>query len=646
MLKKLFCCKPIYFAALFCISFLTTNAQSTKIGKELYQASAIPDSLKTEANSVVRYSSDVLVVKGAGRATKKHHSIITVLNEKGDDDAMQVLFYDRKFNSVGSFLMTVYNAAGLPLKKYHKSDMYDRAAVDGISIVTDDRLLAIKHTIASYPCTIELEYEKSLNSYLSLGSWVIQQPEKAVEFAEYIVQVSPETGFRFQNKNTKVAPIKTSDGILDTYIWKVANLKAAKPEDDALDWQITPRVIFAANQFQFDGIPGDFSTWQNYGKWHLALNQYASDLNPARVQEIQQMTADLKTDKEKARFLYEYMQHNIRYVSVQLGIGGLKPFAASFVDQKKYGDCKAMSNYMSALLQAVNIPSHYAIVNAGTNAEPADERFPNSAFNHVILCVPLKGDTTWLECTSSTQPFGKLGSFTENRRALLVTANGGLLVNTPKSTADDNQLNSDVQIKLNADGSAKVKMKLIGTGGYRETYVDLASAKLDEQKESLLRLYRIKQPILFNLTAAEDKNGLKEIDLDLEYDKFYEIAAGNKQFYRPRAFDLWSITCPPLDKRKTDYYFNYPMQKLCTTLIDLPEGFEVESLPANQTLKFTYGNYEVQYVYDTAKNQVKSVAKFNLNSQVIPAAKYTEMQQYMDNIAAAQNKKLVIRKKA
>jgi hypothetical protein len=260
--------------------------------------------------------------------------------------------------------------------------------------------------------------------------------------------------------------------------------------------------------------------------------------------------------------------------------------------------------------------------------------------------VPLKGDTTWLECTSSTQQFGKLGPFTENRRALLITEDGGKLVNTPHSTMQDNQFNSEAHIVLDADGGAKTTVKFFCTGEYRDQYIYYSSLKTDKQKEKILEGLNIKQPISFDIKNAEDKNGTKEIDLALEYDKFCDIKAADKQFYHPHAFDLVPFTLPIEEKRKSDYYFNNPMQKTCVTTIDLPQGFEVETLPATQSLKFTYGNYEVKYIYDVVKNQVVSTAMFNLTKHVIPAGKYTEMQQYLDAIAKAQNKKLVIRRKA
>jgi len=220
------------------------------------------------------------------------------------------------------------------------------------------------------------------------------------------------------------------------------------------------------------------------------------------------------------------------------------------------------------------------------------------------------------------------------------------LVNTPKSTPQENQFNSEAHITLQPDGSAKTHIKILSTGEYREMYLGMGAIKMDDQKEFLLRDLKIKQPSSFDFKLDKDVNGIKEVDLNLEYDQFCDVKAGDKQFYRPLAFLLWDGKAPILEKRKTDYYWDFPRIKTCTTTIDLPQGFEVETLPVNASLKFTYGNYELNYAYNKEKNQVVSTAKFTLNNHVIPAAKYTEMQQYMDAVAKAQNKKLVIKKKA
>ncbi len=637
----------ISFGILFItFPFIKTQAQERELSKDVFIAAKIPDSLKENANSVIRYSYTELNVKISGRRTVKHHRIVTVLNEKGDREADFFLPYNRKFDNLSSIEMRVYNAAGDQIKKYHKGDMYDGAASDDETLVTDDRFLAVRHTIANYPSTVETVYEEDISSSLDLGSWDIQNDEQAVQNSIYQVDIDQNAGFRYLEKNISVKPQSSVINGSAIYSWKVSNLKAIKLEENAEYWRVFPRIDFASKSFSFYGLNGDMSSWQSFGQFIKALNADVCTLTPQREAEIRKMTDTIKSDKGKARFLYNYMQQNMRYVSIQLGIGGLKPFAANFVDQKKYGDCKALSNYMSALLRAVNIPSYYAIVNADANQEPADAKFPFDYFNHVILCVPFKNDTTWLECTSKTNQFGKLGPFTENRRALLITENGGRLVNTPRSLFADNTFNSDVHITLDAEGGAKAQVKILSTGGYRDSYIGLAALKMDDQKEAIIRTLKMKQASEFNLTHAADLNGTKELDFDLNYDRFCDVKAGDKQFLRPHVFELVGFTVPVEEKRKSDYYFEHPLQKTCTTVIDLPTGYEVETLPANQVLKFSYGNYDLSFAYDAAKNQVISKAKFNLVNQVIPAAKYNELQQYLDAVVKAQNKKLVIKRKA
>lgn len=639
--------KSRLFVLVLCLSsFLKAYCQDN-VPPDAYIAAKIPDSLKMDANSVVRYNLEEYDVQGPGKAEYKSHSIVTILNEKGNHNAGISLSYSKKYSSIGSFEMRIYDADGKLIKKYHKSDMYDHASDNGEELVTDERVMEIGHTIASYPVTIEMTFEKDDNSQFGVGQWYIREPEQSVEKSVCCISIRSDAGFRYLNSNTNIKPLKTSNAERDLYVWQVNNLKAYKMEKGAARWRVLPMVDFYQNKFQSFGYPGDISSWQNYGKWVYDLNKDVCTLSTQRAEEIKKMTDTIKSDKLKAKFLYEYMQKSMRYVSVDLGIGGFKPFDANFVDQKKYGDCKALANYMYALLKAVNIQSNWVVIYRGLNGQNAKPDFPTNHFNHEILCIPFKNDTTWLECTGNTQPFGTLDATTQNRNALLISEDGGKLVTTPKSSADENQFNTRSHIQLMEDGSAKAEVKILSRGELRAIFVELLpELKDDQKKEMLIRNLNIKQPSLFDFKQGQDANGLDEFNLTLEYDKFCDVLTGDKQFIKPRLLSFWDITVPLLEKRNTDYYFPFPMQEQNVTTIDLPTGFDVETLPANTSLKFTYGNYELGYVYNKEKNQVISTAKFILNNQVIPAGKYTEMQQYMDAIAKAQNKKLVIKKKA
>jgi transglutaminase-like putative cysteine protease len=108
--------------------------------------------------------------------------------------------------------------------------------------------------------------------------------------------------------------------------------------------------------------------------------------------EIQQITANCKTPLEKMEKIYGLLQQKTRYISVQLGIGGWQPFDATYVAEKGYGDCKALSNFTKAMLEVVGIPSYYTIIRAGENATEINPAFPANQFNHAILCVPLPKD--------------------------------------------------------------------------------------------------------------------------------------------------------------------------------------------------------------------------------------------------------------
>ena len=623
---------------------VSVSAQKKTAVADYYVAANIPDSLKKDANSVIRLDDTRIEIKEQGKVVWKSHRILTILNQKAEDEAITVMSYDRKFSTVNNPEMIVYDASGALIKRYKKSDMYDRSAVDGISIISDSRVLVASHIVTSYPVTIEMSFEYALNGYLDLSDWDIQPAETAVQQATYQIAVSPGLGFRYKERNIHLKPEKSLKEGMEVYTWKVNNLKAQKLEEDCESWAVLPYISFATDKIEFYNQAGDFSTWKGFGLWQQTLNREVCDLSPKRIEEIKQSVAHLSTDKEKARFLYESMQKNMRYVSIQLGIGGLRPFTASFVDDKKYGDCKALANYMFSVLKAAGIRSYYTLINAGDNKMPAEDDFVCSPFNHVILCVPFQKDSVWLECTSSTAQFGKLGTFTENRKGLLITDSGGELVNTPISRMDDHVFDTEAEVLIDSLGFAKASIRIKTSGGYRDSFIDLSSKKIDEQKEQLIVYLKLKQPDVLSIKELSDLEGVRTTDLNLEYEKMSDMNTGKKFFYRPRVLDLWKNTFPLLEHRKSDVYFSSPCIKRNTTNFSFAQNFEVESIPAAVSLQFTYGSFNASYSLDKSKNRITCVSVFKLNKQVVPAGKYKEMQEFMDLVSKSMNKKIIVSK--
>jgi len=344
------------------------------------------------------------------------------------------------------------------------------------------------------------------------------------------------------------------------------------------------------------------------------------------------------------KLIYEYLQKNFRYVSIQLGIGGFKPFSADFVHKNKYGDCKALSNYMQACLNAVNIKSYSAWIKGSVTPNIVDPAFPNDPFNHQILCVPLPQDTIWLECTSNIAEFGVLGNFTENRQALLLTENGGVLINTPKSKAENNRYASTSIINLQADGSGTVATEIKTAGEYKDDVKNYVfDQKKDDQKKYIIDGLGFLQPDDFEINYNKEEK-TAPVKLQLAIEKIPEFTAGNKLFLNPRIYKIWRYVLPKAEDRTQDFYFETPFLKTDTTIYKLPEGYGLETLPKSKDLAFEFGSFKTTYRYDETQKTIITTAQLQLNEYKIPAAKFPAAKKFFNDVLAEYSEKIVVKK--
>jgi len=626
--------KNLKLLLFFSLCFFSAQAQT------VYNLSSVPESLKAKASVITHLENIHLEVKSVDEATLTVRKIFTVVNEDGKD-ALLFNEYSNKYLVLDEAEIKVYDAAGKHTEKYKKKDMTTMAVGEGL--IEDGYVTYYRLTPVSYPVTIEFTYKQKFKSTLSFPDYRFIHSKEAVIESNYTAKVPSEISLRYKSRHSSLNPVISEEGKYKIYKWAVKNLSAIEDEDGSVSRSNRfPHVNIVSNQFSHYGLKGDLSTWKSFGNWINSLYQGLDELPAERQQFFQQLVNGAPDEREKVRRIYQYMQENFRYVSIQLGIGGLKPFSASFTDQKKYGDCKALSNYMKAALKSVGIRSHVAIINAEYNQEPVDADFPANNFNHVILCVPAK-DSIWLECTSSTAEFAKLGTFTENRNALLITEDGGSLVPTPKSDASANTLSSRTVITLDNDFSAVSETVINTKGEFSEMMDHIVKDKKDEQKQIIVLYLGYKQPDDFELTSASPGDN-HQTKLTMVIRKLPEFSAGNKHFIKPRINKTWSSKLPSAENRKLDYYFQYPFEKKDTTVIKLTAGFQPDVLPKEKEAKTAYGYYGSRSWYNKEENSIYTATTLVLKKHKILAADYRAVKTFFDEVIQDDSQRIVVTK--
>jgi hypothetical protein len=603
-----------------------------------YDVASIPQALKDNAPMIKRYENITFEVSDIDRASLNVHSVVTVMNEKGRR-ALTFYTHTSKFTSLEDAEVKLYDAKGKQIARYKKKDMTTQATGEGL--IEDGKVTFIETSAPSYPVTIEIKYQERYKGTLFYPWYEIMQSGECIQSSTFTAKVPLNMEVRFKEKNISLKPETGGDDKYKWYKWSVKDLKTLDNEDGSDNKY--PYIMMAPNRFKYDDYEGDLSSWKSFGQWYANLNKGLDVLPPDRVAFFKDLVKDAPNNREKIRIIYDYLQKNFRYVSIQLGIGGLRPFSADFTDKKKYGDCKALSNFTKAALSAVGINSIYAVINAGVNSPPMDADFPSKFSNHVILCVPMEKDSVWLECTSKTTDFAVLGSFTENRNALLITNEGGVLAPTPLSKSGDNKFEVTSNVTIQPDGSGKTVALFKTTGEYKEMMTAVMEEKKDDQKGYIIHGMGFKQPDEFTLNKKEANTTLVT-ELDMALEKVPEFIAGNKMFLSPRMYKLCNLRLPKAENRKSDFYFNIPYQKKDTTIIHLPEGFVIDALPQTKELKCPYASYQTRYWYDESKKSIYSTTTLALDQHKIPAAGYADVKKFFEQVMQDDAQRIVIKK--
>lgn len=626
------------------IFFLCMLFYSSATFSQNYDVALIHDSLKENANAVKRFEELRVIIKSNSKAIVKHKYVITVLKEAGADLADYHNSYS-KLQSLSNISGTLYDAKGKVIKSVKKKDIGDFSAVGDVSLMSDDRAKHHNFYYAQYPYTVAYEDEQELDGIFFLPSWNPIDLECSVEQSSFIVETPADYVLRFKQIAYTNLPVQSTEKDRKIYNWQVKNLLPVAYEQYQPHWdEINPAVYIAPALFEIGDYKGEMSSWKNLGLFIKELNNGRQELPESIKADIHKLTDNVTDNYEKVKLLYAYLQKNTRYISVQIGIGGWQTFDAKYVATKKYGDCKALSNYMVSLLKEMNLPAKYVLVNSGDYRNGLWEDFPSPYFNHAIMCVPLQKDTMWLECTSQTVSAGYMGSFTGNRKVLLIDDDGGHIVRTPTYKASDNLQLRKVSASINEEGALSAEVDTHYTGIQQDDAHGLMNGATEEEKKKYLNsTLSLPTYSVEKFDYRQTKGLIPTVDEHLSITApDYATITGKRFFITPNFFNRSANKLEEDKKRKYDIQFFSAYIDVDTIQIKIPVNYTVEAMPKNISLKTAYGNYSINFT--VKDNFINVLRKNERNEGRFPKSEYEAIVNYFDEIYKADRGRIVLTK--
>ncbi|WP_430815257.1 DUF3857 domain-containing protein [Carboxylicivirga sp. RSCT41] len=622
-----------YNLILFLLLLVVNGAAAS--GNLKYPVDEIPESLLANAHAVVRYQSSATEYLGPNRIVSKQKIAITILKES----ALELSYFSEgytKLFKIENIDGAVYNSSGKRIKRIKQEDIIDRSAISDISLFEDSRVKLIDPKCTDYPFTVEYSYTLKINNSFLWPGWSLYSGMNvSVQQSDVSYKVPRNYNFRYKVSNFDQEVIISEDEGSKTYTWKAENYQAPTFEPlspPASLW--APTIQVAPSRFQLKGYDGNMETWKEYGDFCYSLIEGRDNIPEETINEIRELFTDEMTDYEKISKVYEYSQKKNRYISIQEGIGGQQPFDAKTVDRLSYGDCKALTNYMMAILNHLGYKSHYTIVSAGDDNSMIDPEFVVDNFNHVFLNVELPNDTIWIECTSSHSPCGYISDFTDDRNVLVVKKGGSELIKTPSYSAAENRQTTRATINLDDDGYAEATVTTSYSGALYSSQFWLTTIDEQDRKKHITKSidlpnFRVEK---YEIDAIKKRQPELHKNIELILPDFATKMGKRLLLKTNRVNDFTTIPAYARN-RKRPVYIRHNYSECDTFVYNLPENLQIESTPKDVSLDTPYGNYRCSI--KKVDKQLIVHRYLEISKGTYPKEEYNSFRDFLEKIATA-----------
>src|SRR5215813_3681493 len=264
-----------------------------------------------------------------------------------------------------------------------EKDALETSGFDSSELYSDIKYKILKLPGGQVGTVVGFEFEQKRRPYTFEDTWFIQS-SLPIRHSRFALRIPAGWEYKTAWVNQPAQEPKVDAG---EHIWELNDLPAIEDEPGMPHWRaVAGRMTIT---FFSPTVQGrTYSSWSELGNWYTQLTSGRRELTPAIQEQAKKLTAPSPDAMAKIRALAAYVQSRVRYVAVEIGIGGYQPHPAGEILSKSYGDCKDKATLLSSLLKALSIESYYVVVHTERSVFTESTR-PTLGFNHVILAIAL-----------------------------------------------------------------------------------------------------------------------------------------------------------------------------------------------------------------------------------------------------------------
>jgi hypothetical protein len=532
--------------------------------------------------------------------------------------------------------------------------------IEGAELISDVKYKVL-HIPAPDPGNIVgYEYEVEDQPFFLQDMWQFQEMDPVRE-SHYSLQLPVGWEYKASWLNHPEAKPTEVGGNLSQ--WVLNNVRGMRREPE-----MPPRDGVAGSMIVSFFPPGGpalngFATWNDMGKWYANLVSGRMEASPAIKQQVAALTASKSTPLQKMQAIAEFVQRDIRYVAIELGIGGWQPHPAPDVFSHRYGDCKDKATLLRSMLQEIGVDSYHVAIyterGAVTPQTPA-----HHGFNHVITAIklpegltdqsliatiqhPKLGKILFFDPTDYLTPFGQIRGALQANYGLLVTPDGGELIELPQQPSSMNGVQRTAILTLDATGTLKGEVKEVRLGQrasserwrLRTVTTDTDRIKpIEELLANSLGSFHITHASVINLQQTDQPFGFNYSFESPNYAK----NAGNLLLVRPRVIgNKGAGFLETKEPRKFPVEFEGPARDTDTFEITIPAGYAVDDIPPPVDADYSFASYHAKTVVNG--NVVDYSRTFEVRELSVPVDKAEDLRKFYRTIASDERNTVVLK---